>query len=321
MALYIDCVLPKNILQLCTQDTWRQISQYLLARANITSRPKVSETKLWFDLLDIPWMEKIPTAALTGLADQLNIAKDYWLRADPKNLVVKGAQFFDQPFLFNELNVKKIAVALEKLRTLFSDYLITLHTPCFDRWYLSMPFDPSLETEDIAALQQGISTAKWLGERLNPQSSAYIPWKKLFTEVQMLLHQAELPFNSLWFWGGGFLPAPSIVRQHHNISPIVKKVWSNVPLIKGLASLKNDFVDQNLQNWKQTITRFSSDQQCLFIFESPSNEEMLHFFQELVEMLKTHNINKLRLHDGQGHVYSSTPYTIRRFWRYTIPTI
>ncbi len=59
-----------------------------------------------------------------------------------------------------------------------------------------------------------------LGKVANPyieQSRQHLGWYKLLNEMQMFLHQHEvnqqrvqrglLPINSLWFWGGGNLPA------------------------------------------------------------------------------------------------------------------
>ncbi len=53
-----------------------------------------------------------------------------------------------------------------------------------------------------------------------PRSAAAKPWRSLWSEVQMVLHQSpvndarqargEAPINSVWFWGGGALPAAAI---------------------------------------------------------------------------------------------------------------
>jgi|GEM_PF-4151442 len=320
MVLYIDCMLPQNIAQLSTDVHWEKTLAYLLARATIEYQPNFNETALWCHLLEVPCAQKVPVAAFTGLIDQLDTSKHYWLRADPQNLVVKGDQFFAEPILLSELNGDSIASVSNQLKKLFSEYYITLHTPCDDRWYLSMPFDPQLETANVEILQQGVSIEQWLTENANTSLCRFVPWKKLFTEVQMLLHATDMPFNSLWFWGGGFLPTQKIATKPNKTNSISKSVWSDVPLVQGLAHWKQYAVKQDWTNWEQEMTVFSKEQQYLFIYKNKSREEILNFLQQFVRMLKNHTMNTLRLYDHQGRIYTSTPYTIRRFWRYTIPT-
>jgi hypothetical protein len=72
-------------------------------------------------------------------------------------------------------------------------------------------------------------------DRLLPTGQDGKTWQALFNETQMLLHehpvnvereqQGELPVNSLWFWGGGTLPA--------SVSPY-DVVFGQSPLLKGL---------------------------------------------------------------------------------------
>ena len=62
-------------------------------------------------------------------------------------------------------------------------------------------------------------------------------WHGRFNETQMLLHEhpvnqrresrGEPAINSVWFWGGGRLPAPAISRRG--------KIWADDPLLRGLA--------------------------------------------------------------------------------------
>jgi hypothetical protein len=81
-----------------------------------------------------------------------------------------------------------------------------------------------------------------VGQHIDP----YLPvgpdsrdWHRLFNEVQMVLHTAqvnqareargELPINSLWFWGSGALPAAPKVHW--------SRVLSSEPVAQGLAKL------------------------------------------------------------------------------------
>jgi hypothetical protein len=82
------------------------------------------------------------------------------------------------------------------------------------RWYLRFPQAPRLTTTPLSV------AAGHDMEPLQPQGEDALPFRVKMNELQMLLHEhpvnearesrGVLPVNSLWLWGGGCLPAPSL---------------------------------------------------------------------------------------------------------------
>ena len=99
------------------------------------------------------------------------------------------------------------------------------------RWYLTGPASP-----DIATTPWPSAVGRSV-DALLPRGPDALQWHRRFNEVQMLLHEhpvnqrresrGEPAINSVWFWGGGCLPAP--VRSHG------WSVWADNALVRGLA--------------------------------------------------------------------------------------
>lgn len=83
-------------------------------------------------------------------------------------------------------------------------------------WYLHTDVPQQLRTHALSAVQN-----QPLGDRL-PQGPDRGRWLRLLNEIQMILNQSPVPdspVNSLWFWGGGQLPALPAGRYH--------RVWAD----------------------------------------------------------------------------------------------
>jgi hypothetical protein len=119
------------------------------------------------------------------------------------------------------------------LRELFAPDGIEFRVPRPDRWYARVPKEELPET---------ITLAEALGAdvfgRL-PRGSGRINWASALTEIQMLFsgHPVNVareeagkpPINSVWFWGGGSLPAG--IRSPYS------SVHANDAFASGLAHL------------------------------------------------------------------------------------
>lgn len=151
-------------------------------------------------------------AALTRELDAADAADFTWLRADPAHvradmsavrLLASGALGLQQ---------EQADALIASLQPLFDEPGWELSAPHPERWYLRLPRDtalPDFHRPDHA-----------LGDEIHdllPAGSAGRRWRALLNEAQIVLHNhpvnaerarcGHLPVNSLWFFGGGQLPA------------------------------------------------------------------------------------------------------------------
>lgn len=212
--------------------------ELLLARAvrakeERADRPYEAELCDLFEIEPPPEAD-LPVAALTHLVDFEGDHEGVWMRADPVYL---------RPDLHKLLLFDSTAFHLEKAEAegLVSELNLLLKQQGrqlslgkdWTRWYLRLPQAPRIKTYPPGAI---------VAQHIDP----YLPtgpdsqdWHRLFNEVQMILHTAnvnqareargELPINSLWFWGSGVPPAAPKARW--------SRVLSSEPVAQGLAKL------------------------------------------------------------------------------------
>ncbi|MGB9148925.1 MAG: hypothetical protein WCB36_01625 [Burkholderiales bacterium] len=185
--------------------------QTLLGRADI--RP-LSETS------SFAWLNRafggtksldIPVAPITLVADGHDAQDNYWLRADPVHLRIQR----DQIVLFDAHAVPLDQAEANALCDTLNQHFIAdgwrFLAAAPDRWYIALQAAPGLET---VPLDQACGNA--IGP-LMPAGPDSATWRRRMNEVQMLLNdhpinlaresRGELAINSVWFWGGGMMPA------------------------------------------------------------------------------------------------------------------
>ena len=154
----------------------------------------------------------LPVAALTREALHGDAGDALWLCADPAHVQpdLAGARMLACGSL--DLDAVEAAELAAPLRPLFGDQglLLELSTPA--RWHLRAL--PGTVLPDFAP-PEAVLGADLLAHL--PAGGEGRRWRALLTEAQVILHQhprnAERraaglpPVNSLWFWGGGALPA------------------------------------------------------------------------------------------------------------------
>jgi hypothetical protein len=174
-----------------------------------------------------------PVAPLALAGDGGNPGTGYWIRADPVHLRMHN----DGLIL---LAPETLEIAEDELRELtgalnrqFDAEGFVFHAPHPRRWYVKMPQAPKAPKIHTITLKQAIGRDV---TRLLPEGEERLRWHRIFNEVQMLLHahpvnmareeRGAMVVNSVWFWGGGTLPATS--------SPF-DAIQSDDPLAMGLA--------------------------------------------------------------------------------------
>lgn len=152
-----------------------------------------------------------PVAPLAFAGDGGEAGAAYWLRADPVHLRVHNDGLILQAPESLELAEDESRELTGALNRQFQTEGFVFHAPHPQRWYLKLPQAPKIRT---VTLKQAIGRDV---NRLLPEGEERLRWHRIFNEVQMLLHAEPVNAaredrgvavaNSLWFWGGGTLPA------------------------------------------------------------------------------------------------------------------
>lgn len=173
-----------------------------------------------------------PVAALTRQLDVGDAGDAVWLRADPAYVVpdMQGARLMAHGDML-AIDAIDLAALLPALQEVFADTGLVLEASDPARWYLRLPPD--------SVLPEFAAPAQVLGADLFdhlPQGEHARRWRTLLTETQVVLHQhpwnrermarGQPAINSLWFWGGGALPA-TVTTAH-------AQVRSREPLLRAL---------------------------------------------------------------------------------------
>jgi hypothetical protein len=138
---------------------------------------------------------------------------------------------------------------------------------------------------------------------LLPYGEDALAWHRRFNEVQMLFHEhpvnqareaaGEPSINSVWFWGGGYLPT--------ELRGGFACVWGNDPLARGLALATHLRLAAPVDNARQWLDQ-ASDGEHLMVLESSSalDSDAVRrledgWFAPLLLALKQRRLAQLRL--------------------------
>ncbi|RTL48789.1 MAG: hypothetical protein EKK46_15430 [Rhodocyclaceae bacterium] len=176
----------------------------------------------------------LPAAPLRLLGLDVAPGDDVWLCADPVHL-----RFDQQTLLLDDpdslmLSDAECAALVAELAPLLAEFG-ELHVTANKRWHLRLkvaaPPTPALLTDLIGQPAQA----------LLPEGAEHRPWRRLFNEVQMALHQHPVNLareaagqpvvNSLALWGAGRLPQPA----HGAAAAGFNSIASDQPFHRGLA--------------------------------------------------------------------------------------
>ncbi|MFC6839248.1 phosphoglycerate mutase [Xanthomonas theicola] len=175
---------------------------------------------------------RLPVAALTRQLDAGDAGDGVWLRADPAYVVpdMQGARLMAHGDML-AIDAIDLAALLPSLQEVFAEVGLVLDAAEPTRWYLRL--DPGSALPEFAAPAQVLGAD--LFDHL-PQGEGGRRWRALLTETQVVLHQhpwnrervarGQPAINSLWFWGGGALPA-AVTTAH-------AQVRSREPLLRAL---------------------------------------------------------------------------------------
>jgi hypothetical protein len=282
----------------------------------------------WFGLDDGPH-SSLPLASLTYLSDTGEQSPGYLLRADPVHLRADQSSLR----LFDSHGFSMTQEEADELVAAFNDFYAErgwrLTAPRPQRWYLSLPADPGITTTPIG------NVAGQVVDPCLPRGAAAAEWHALLNEVQMLLHahpvnsareqRGEPAINSLWFWGGGVLPAAVQTRadrvitdhplgmglaQQAGISRVDVPVDVDALLAQtddGLSLLVNDVLDGpsrygDIGSWVDALQQLEQ-----------------HWFAPLLAAIKDGEVAALEIYPCNGYRYMTSKRQQRRFWKRNHP--
>lgn len=204
-----------------------------LGRATPHRRARLSMEAALFDLFGLPVEAEasLPIAPVTLVHDGGVAGDAYWLRADPVRVRVGQESVIMVGTGGLDVGPDEAEALCASLNAHFAGQGLRLHARTPDRWYLRLEEPPPVRFSPLYEV---------LGNDLHPHmpdGAGARAWRAWINEAQMLLHASTVnrqrrmsgrpEINSLWFWGGGCLPAPGRCG--------VVWTWSDDALAAGLA--------------------------------------------------------------------------------------
>lgn len=182
-----------------------------LARGDALASMAPGREAVWRSVFD--WSGRDwPVAALTRESDRGDATGAHWLRADPAHVRADMTTARMLACGALGLSIDETDRLARDLKPLFGDAGFLFEADTSERWTLRALAGSELPT--------GADPDDVLGDDLKlhlPAGAAGRRWRLLFNEAQVLLHnhpvnaererRGAVAVNSLWFWGGGALPA------------------------------------------------------------------------------------------------------------------
>ncbi len=261
-------------------------------------KKKLSYEALIFQLFTGEKIDSPPIAALMALADNLPSYKDYWLCAEP----VKFEVDLDQVYLLPKEAVKithKVAHEFAaNLNLLLIQDGLKLLIGDNQRWYIHSLAEPKISTHPLADVQ-GKPIINYLPE--GPRENY---WKKILTELQMLLAELSLKVkdeentgvDGVWLWGEG-----SLNRKYksHYASAISENIF-----IKGLA----DWCEVESKGFAEIDNLLEAKPRKLFI-EINSLEQLDHLLKQ-----NSNITSQMIFYTAEGSAFRLKPMPFYRQW-------
>ncbi|MBT8047851.1 MAG: hypothetical protein HKN57_02455 [Xanthomonadales bacterium] len=291
--------------------------EQVFAKGDACNLPADTPNHLRFSLFGIETVGELPVAALTHVSDRSRARQKsyYWLRSDPVTLWADMAQVFMTSYGFADLDPYERNEIENCIRTVLMEEGIDFHSDHPERWCIAL--NKPLEFE-FTPLDEALGMD--VADALPTHPEARF-WKRILNEIQVALHHCPVnirrrqrgkqEINSVWFWGGGFLPD----TVAHNV---IDTVYSNNPVTRGLAII-NDcrLKKQNMAG----VGNFSRDGRSVLIDWIPASlyavEELEHLEILCGQLLQLVDRNQaeLILYDGSGYGKHYDRSARRRFWR------
>ena len=298
----------------------------LLSRAGVKSQPSADLDHTLAGFFRAPGNDGAPLASapLTWLADTGERKTGFILRADPVHLRADQAclRLFDSSTF--DLDAQEARHLVSAFNDYYSPQGFHLHAPLPQRWYLTLN-----EVPDLAMVAPVQLAGRDISDGL-PQGMAAPKWHAFLNEVQMLFHEhpvnlareqrGEPAVNSIWPWGGGYLPG--------QLMTTVARVIAGHPLLRGLAQLGGVPCRDIPENATDLMTDSQGGLQLIWLdrLEHPWRYGEVEawsdgirqlerdWFVPLLGLIRQGRIDCLDIYPLRGRRYRITRRHLRRFW-------
>ena len=280
-----------------------------------------SPNHLRFQLFGMEADSRLPVAALTHINDASPHSAEqyYWLRVDPVTMWADMAQVFMASYGFADLDPLERDEVELCVRQVLQLEGIDLRANHPERWCIALrePLDFSFAPLEDAL---GADVADSLPD--HPEARY---WRRILNEIQIALHHCPVnvrrraqglqEINSVWFWGGGFLPDPVPGRGPDT-------VYADGAVSRGLAILGDCRIRPLAAIADSELVH---DGENILIDWGPSAQDAESQLAELEALSGTLNRAvdrarcELRLYEGGGEGRRCDRKTGRRFWRRSRP--
>ena len=264
----------------------------------------------------------IPAGALTALALGENPGAHFWLRADPVHLRLLRERMVLIPSHAFSLTLEEARSMADTLNRQFAGEF-KFHALRPDAWCAQGEQDIAVGSDPPVELAGQDVDANLPDKR----------WHALLNEIQMALHEhavnatREVPVNSLWLWGGGWIPAAA------------KGPWQSVsaddPVALGLARLagmRHRAPGAGAEEW---LARAPEDGRHLVVLDGLRGVRALgdadalgqrlrsleeRWFAPLLAALKAGSVAMVSVHvPDAAACFETVRGDLRRFWRRALP--
>ncbi len=293
----------------------------LLSRGSHFRVESKSPDHFRFKLFGIEPQGELPIASLTRAADQRKNPgqHQYWLRLDPVTLWADMARVVMTSHGFADLDEFERNEIENVVRSVLREEGIVLQSDHPERWCIALrePLKFGFTPLEDAL---GMDLAEVLPEQ--PES---LHWRCIMNDIQIALHASSVnvrrrqigrqAINSVWFWGGGFIP--SISKQG-----VFNTVYSDNPVTRGLAVIS----DSRLRGQMEAEdANFSHDGQASLVdwtvkSRDPKKElDRLERFVKRVLGRVRGGSTELVFYCGKSEGWRFERSSGRKFWRYRRP--
>ena len=281
----------------------------VIGRGRRSGIPAPSANHTRCRLFDPSIADPLPVAALTRAADtgRVPVAGSWWLRADPVALRPDRAQVFMVAAGFGESEPGPRRAIDRLVRDALEQAGLSPNTERNGRWVLPLETPLDFEFTPLQAAL-GLDQAEAL-----PESPSARRWKQLITEIQVELHQwrreqrgraDENGINSVWFWGGGPMPAigeapfDAVVAEDPVSLGLATATDTPIHALEDSAAIEG----RVLVDWSPGTARAEAEAAAL---------------DGLVAELL--DAGEVTLVAGDGTAWACDRAALRRFWRRTVP--
>ncbi len=277
-----------------------------LARADHLGNSRPGHLTILGELFSWPGTTLAAAAVMRQHAAN-DAGQDVWLCADPSRAEtdINGARLMACGNL--DLTMNEAEELASVLRPLLGDFGALLEITTANRWHLRLPVGarpPHFDSPDEVLGDDLLHHLEGAGEKRR--------WRYLFNAVQTELHQHpvntarqqrdQAPCNTLWFWGGGALPAW--------VKTNLSRVFSDDPLILGLATQAKART-HSLQAFDDASAALDSD----VLLDLGQHAIGADAWQELLGVLRRRSVDELHLMFASGERYLLKRSHRWRFWR------